>query len=103
MSIGPWLLSCRGLLQYRLHSRLKRFGRHPPLSRFNLLARQLRFQFSAQLFRTMLGLLIAGGMVQGDQQQLKGSLHFSALRPQTCYTNECLEYHRHATDFSRDA
>jgi len=97
------MLSCRGLLQNLLHNGLKRFGCYAPLSRFNLLARQLRFQFSAEMIRSIPGLLIAGGMVQGDQKQLNGRLHFSALRPQTCYTNECLEYHRHATDFSRDA
>ena len=56
ISIGHVMVSCRALLQYLLHSGLKRFGLRPRLSRFNLLARQLRFQFGA-----VLGLLKAGG------------------------------------------
>ena len=57
ISISHVMVSCRGLLQNRLHRGLKRFGRRPRLRRFNLLARELRFQFSAQVISSVFGLV----------------------------------------------
>jgi hypothetical protein len=80
ISIGHLMLSRRGLLQNLLDSGLKRFSLRPPLSRFNLLARQLRFQFSAQRFGAVLSLLKAGGMIQDNQQQLEGMFPITLFR-----------------------
>ncbi len=46
-----------GLLQYLLHSGLKRFGLRPRLSRVRLLARQLGFQFRAETVSSVFGFL----------------------------------------------
>jgi hypothetical protein len=55
ISIGHVMVSCAGLLQNLLHSGLKRFGLRPRLCRFNLLVRQLRFQFSAETISSTSG------------------------------------------------
>ena len=57
ISIGQVMVSGSGVVHNLLHSGLKCFGRRPPLSRFNLLARQLRFQFSAETSSSVFGLL----------------------------------------------
>src|SRR5262249_10644498 len=79
ISIGHVMMSCHGLLQYLPHSGLKRFGLRPRLSRFKVLARQLRFQFRAETISSVFGLLQAGGMIQDDQQQFECPFVISLL------------------------
>ena len=76
-SIGHVMVFYWGLFQNLVHSGLEGFGLRSYVSRFNVLARQLRFQCDAQLGGAAPGILRAGGMIQHNRQQLERILHIT--------------------------
>ena len=101
-SSSRWRPSDLSLFQNLIHDGLEGFGLCPRLSRFNLLARQLRFQFVAQMGGAVPGILNAGGVIQDDQQQLEGVLHITSFRLQPREADNRFQRYERPSSFGCD-